>query len=90
MSGIFALYTTTRCTLDQVGWSASAPFWAGGVAVAVPYALEPARADYLRNYVKDAVKMPMGRGLAVAMSAFSGSVVFGSADSLLRWAGIGW
>lgn len=90
MGGIFGLYTTTRCVLDTAGMSASAPFWAGGLAVAVPYALDPARSDFLRKYVKDAVRVPIGRGLSVGMAAFSGSLVFGGADALLRSAGIGW
>lgn len=90
MGGILGLYTTTRCVLEQAGMGASAPFWAGGLAVALPHALEPARADFLRDYVKDAVRLPMGRGLAVAMAAFSGSLVFGTVDTALGAVGARW
>ena len=90
IGGIFGLYTSLRCVMEQNGMGASAPFWAGGLAVAIPHAVDPARTDFLRDYVKDAVKMPMGRGLAIGMAAFSGSIVLGSADKLLQATGASW
>lgn len=90
IGGIFGIYTTLRCIMEHNGMGASAPFWAGGLAVAIPHAVDPARTDFLRDYVKDAVKMPMGRGLAIGMAAFSGSIVLGSADKLLHAVGANW
>jgi hypothetical protein len=92
VGGVLALFSVVRCSLDLgAGLSASAPFWAGGVAVAVPYALQQSRADAFSDIVRDTFRVrAFGRAGSVAAAFLSGSVVLGGGHSLLSSVGLGW
>jgi hypothetical protein len=92
LSGVFALYSVVKCTVESAGYAASAPFAGGAVAVAVPFALSENRRQFLQAYFKETVKgsATMSRALAVSAGAVSGACMFGMGSVLLDWTGLNW
>ncbi len=80
-----------RCSAEQqLAMPMSAPFIAGGVAVAVPTMLDAKRQEFLQAYFKEHAGQVMKGRSIIAASAVSGSIVFGALDSLLRYTGFSW
>lgn len=92
LGAIFAGYSAVKCAVDSAGYAASAPFAAGAVAVAVPFALNANRQQFLQAYFRESVKgtASMSSALAVGAGAISGACVFGLGSTVLDMVGANW
>jgi hypothetical protein len=86
IGGVFGVYTTVRCFMSsELDMPMTAPFIAGGVAVALPTALDAKRGEFLQAYFKHHMGQPVTRSSVVFTSAVSGAILLGSVDSALRY-----
>ncbi|KAA0164753.1 hypothetical protein FNF27_03256 [Cafeteria roenbergensis] len=92
LGAVFAGYSAVKCAVDSAGYAASAPFAAGAVAVAVPFALNANRQQFLQAYFRESVKgaASMSSALAVGAGAISGACVFGLGSTVLDMVGANW
>ena len=80
------MFTAIRCAVEQYAlMPLSAPFIAGGVAVAIPTMLDKNRQDFLHAYFKENAGQSMKKASIVMASAISGAVVLGCGDLLIRY-----
>ena len=92
MAGVVAAYSAVKCAVESAGYGASAPFAGGAVAVAVPFALNVNRQQFLQAYFRETVRgaASMSSALAVGAAGISGACVFGVLSLALDSVGINW
>jgi hypothetical protein len=91
IAGVFGVFTASRFVLETwVDIPSTASFWAGGAAVALPFAFNRSRTDFYESLVKEQLKVRVGRSFSVVAAFISGSIVLGTADTALKWVGVRW
>lgn len=97
IAGVFGLFTVVRCGLQQkVGLdNAIGSCIAGGTAVGIATAFDKSRIEFLEAYFADAMKGAGFKGkptvgFVISVSAFSGAIMLGGLDTVLKHTGMRW
>lgn len=101
MGSVFGIFTAVRCGLEARYGIANSigSCVAGAVAVGAATAVDKPRIEFLSAYFADTLKAVKVRGtvafkptpsFVIGASAFSGAIMIGGADTILRHLGWQW